>query len=92
MLLIDHEWIKRVENGDVLVKGVPDEIVMSNYEDGWCVVRNFRESEEIEVERPGILVNLSSGVKLKTKFPYTYFVNNDWYILDRNELKLRGDI
>ena len=35
MLPIDNELIKRVENGDLIVRGSPDEIQKSNYEDGW---------------------------------------------------------
>ena len=84
MLAIDGELIKRVENGDIIVKGDPGEILKSNYEDGWCVVLNFRDSEELEVERSGILPNLSSDINLKRKLPYSEFVNNDWYILDNH--------
>jgi hypothetical protein len=85
MLPIDDEIIKRVENGDILVRGVPDEILKLNYEDGWCVVDNLRATEELEVERSGILVNYSPGIQAKTKLPYSEFVDSDWYILERRE-------
>lgn len=81
MIAIDQELIKRVENGDIIVKGSPDQILKSRYEDGWHVVANFRNSEELQVERSGALPNLSSGINMKRKLPYTDFVNNDWYIL-----------
>lgn len=85
MLLIDDEIIKRVENGDILVRGTPDEILCSNYEESWRVQYNFRVTEELEVEKSGILVNFSPGIQVKRKLPYSDFVNNDWYILEREE-------
>jgi hypothetical protein len=42
MLPIDNELIKRVENGDLIVRGSPDEIQKSNYEDGWYVLGKCR--------------------------------------------------
>jgi hypothetical protein len=51
MLPIDNELIKRVENGDLIVRGSPDEILKFKYEDGWFVLGNHRESEELELER-----------------------------------------
>ena len=86
MLSIDEELIKRVENGDIIVKGVPEEILQSNYEDGWLVVANLRGSEELELERSAILRSLWSNVNVKTKLPYSDFVNNDWYILENYDL------
>jgi hypothetical protein len=86
MLPIDNELIKRVENGDLIVRGSPDEILKFKYEDGWFVPGNHRESEELELERSGLLENLSSRLKVKNKLPYAEFVNNDWYIVDPNEL------
>lgn len=86
MLPIDNELIKRVENGDLIVRGSPDELQKSNFEDGWFVVRNLRGSEELELERSGILQSLSSNLRVKDKLPYAEFVDNDWYILDQNEL------
>ena len=86
MLPIDNELIKRVENGDLIVRGSPGEILKSNYEDGWFVLRNIRESEELELERSGLLQSLTSGLRVKSKLPYAEFVNNDWYILDQNLL------
>jgi hypothetical protein len=87
MLLIDSELIKRVENGDLIVRGSPDEIIRSNYEDGWYVLGNHRETEELELERSGLLESLSSGVRVKNILPYTEFVDNDWYIIRPNELR-----
>ena len=86
MIPINNELIKRVENGDMIVRGSPDEIQKSNYEDGWFVLGNLRESEELELERSGLLQSLSSNIRVKTKLPYTEFVDSDWYILDQNEL------
>jgi hypothetical protein len=87
MLAIDEELIKRVENGDIIVKGAPDEILKSNYENGWFVIANLRALEELEVERSAILRSLWSSVNVNTKLPYSEFVNNDWYILENAELK-----
>ena len=84
MLPIDDEIIKRVENGDILVRGVPDSILHSKFEDGWRVVHNFRATEELEVEKSGVRLNVV-GLALKEKLPYVEFVGNDWYILDRSE-------
>jgi len=86
MLPIDKELIKRIGNGDWIVRGSPDEILKSNYEDGWYVLGNLRESEELELERSGLPESLSSSRRVKSKLPYTEFVDNDWYILDQNEL------
>ncbi len=85
MLPIDNELIKRVENGDLIVRGSPDEILKSNYEDGWYVLRNLRDSEELELERSGLLQSVSSSLRLKSKLPYAEFVDNDWYILDQSQ-------
>ncbi len=87
MLPIDNELIKRVENGDLIVRGSPDEIAKSKYEDGWFVLGNLRESEELELERSGLLQSLSSSLRVKSKLPYAEFVDNDWYIVDQNELR-----
>jgi hypothetical protein len=59
MQAIDRESIKQVTNGDLIVRGIPEEILQSKYPEGWCVVRNFRETEELEVERSGILGSVS---------------------------------
>jgi hypothetical protein len=85
MLPINHEFIRQVENGDIIVRGVPHEILKSDFEDGWRVVKNLRVSEELEVERSGILANFSSGILVKEKLPYADFIDNDWYILERHE-------
>jgi hypothetical protein len=82
MLAIDDESIKRVTNGDLIVRGNPEEILKSKYEDGWCVVNNFRENEELEVERSGILTSFPSLVNVKRKLAYGEIIDNDWYILD----------
>ena len=82
MLTIDSESIKRITNGDMIVRGIPEDILKSKYEDGWCVVNNIRESEELEVERSGLLGNISSLVTLKRKLAYAELIDNDWYILD----------
>jgi hypothetical protein len=82
MLAIDNESIKRVTNGDLIVRGNPEEILKSKYEDGWCVVKNFRETEELEVERSGILGSVPSLVNLNRKLAYGELIDNDWYILD----------
>jgi hypothetical protein len=86
MLPIDNELIKRVENGDLIVRGSPDEIQKSNFEDGWYVLGNLRESEELELERSGLLQSLSSTLRIKNRLPYAEFVDNDWYIMDKGEL------
>jgi len=86
MLPIDNELIKRVENGDLIVRGSPDDIQKSNYQDGWYVLGNLRESEELELERSGLPESLSSSRRVKSKLPYAEFIDNDWYILDQNEL------
>jgi hypothetical protein len=70
MLPIDNELIKRVENGDLIVRGSPDEIQKSNFEDGWYVLGNLRESEELELERSGLLQSLSSTLRIKNRLPY----------------------
>jgi hypothetical protein len=82
MLPIDSESIKRVTNGDMIVRGIPADILKSKYEDGWCVVNNIRESEELEVERSGLLGSISSLVNVKRKLAYSELIDNDWYILD----------
>jgi hypothetical protein len=85
MLPIDNEIIKRVENGDILVRGVPESILNAKFEDAWRVAKNLRVTEELEVERSGILANVSTGLVVKEKLPYGDFVDNDWYILERSE-------
>jgi hypothetical protein len=87
MLPIDNELIKRVENGDLIVRGSPDQILKYRYEDGWFVLGNLRETEELELERSALLQNLSSNLRVKSKLPYAEFIDNDWHILDANELK-----
>jgi hypothetical protein len=82
MLSIDENMIKRVDRGDIIVQGNPEEISKKNYEDGWYVVGNLRDHEELEVEKSGIFGGQSSGVAVKIKLPYSNFVGNDWYILD----------
>jgi hypothetical protein len=82
MLAIDNESIKRVTNGDLIVKGYPEGILKAEYEDGWCVVNNFRETEELEVERSGILGSVSSEYSVNRKLAYGELIDNDWYILD----------
>jgi len=85
MLAIDKEIIKRVENGDILARGIPGDIVKAKFEDVWCVAKNLRVTEELEVERSGILANVSTGLVVKEKLPYGDFVDSDWYILERSE-------
>jgi hypothetical protein len=85
MLPLDGELIKRVENGDILVRGIPDDILKSNFEDGWRVVHNLRTTEELELEKSGILVNITMGLAVKEKLPYREFIDNDWYILESSE-------
>jgi hypothetical protein len=87
MLPIDSELIKRVENGDLIVRGSADEIKKSKYEDGWFVLGNLRETEELELERSGLPESLSSRLLMKSKLPYAEFVDNDWYIVNSNELR-----
>ena len=82
MLLIDSESIKRITNGDMIVRGIPADILKSKYEDGWCVVNNIRENEELEVERSGLLGSISSMVNVKRRLNYGELIDNDWYILD----------
>ena len=79
---IDSESIKRITNGDMIVRGIPADIIKSKYEDGWCVVNNIRASEELEVERSGLLGNVSSLINVKQKLAYGELIDNDWYILD----------
>jgi hypothetical protein len=83
MLPIDEYMIKRVDSGDIIVQGNPVEIAKRNYEDGWYVVGNLRDHEELEVEKSGIFGGQNSGVAVKIRLPYFNFVGNDWYILDR---------
>jgi hypothetical protein len=82
MQAIDNESIKRITNGDLIVRGNPEEILKARYEDGWCVVNNFRETEELEVERSGILGSVPSLINVKRKLAYGELIGNDWYILD----------
>jgi hypothetical protein len=82
MLPINNESIKRVTNGDLIVRGNPEGILKRKYEDGWFVVNNFRETEELEVERSGLLETVSSLVNVHRKIAYGEFIDNDWYILD----------
>jgi hypothetical protein len=79
---IDEDSIKRITNGDLIVRGYPDEILKSDYQDGWCVVNNLRETEELEVERSGMLVDFPVFVNPRQKINYNEFTNNHWYILD----------
>jgi hypothetical protein len=46
MQAIDSESIKQVTNADLIVTGIPEEILQSKYMDGWCVVRNFRRKTD----------------------------------------------
>jgi len=87
MLAIDEYMIKRVSNGDIIVRGIPEEISKFNYEDGWCVVGNLRDREELEVEKSGIFANQSPGIAVKIKIPYTNFIDDYWYILEDSDLK-----
>jgi hypothetical protein len=82
MQLIDSESVKRITNGDLIVRGSPDEILKSRYEDGWCIVNNLRESEELEVERSSILGSVSTLTNVKRRLAYGELIDNDWYILD----------
>jgi len=82
MISIDNESVKRITNGDMIVRGIPADILKSKYEDGWCVVNNIRESEELEVERSGLLGSISSMVNVKRQLAYGELIDNDWYILD----------
>ncbi len=82
MLAIDSESIKRVTNGDLIVRGNPEDISKAKYQDGWCVINNFRVSEELVVERSGILGYNPSLVNVNRKIAYGEFIDNDWYILD----------
>jgi hypothetical protein len=84
MLPIDEYMIKRVDSGDIIVQGNPGEIAKRNFEDGWYVVANRRDHEELEVEKSGIFNGQTSGVAVKIKLAYNNFVGNDWYILDRS--------
>jgi hypothetical protein len=82
MQLIDEESIKRVMNGDLIVRGVPEEILKRNYQDGWCVVDNLRLTEELLVERSGMLVETPSLINARRKISFGEFISNHWYILD----------
>jgi hypothetical protein len=84
MIAIDNELIKQVTNGDLIVRGTPGDILKSKYEDGWHVVKNLHDREELEVERSGLLTNLSELFHVKQKLSYYEVVGNDWYILDAN--------
>ena len=82
MLSINSESVKRITNGDLIVRGVPEEIRKKKYEDGWYVVSNHRESEELEVERSGSITSVSSMVNVNRRLSYSEIIGNDWYILD----------
>jgi hypothetical protein len=82
MLAVDNESIKRITNGDLIVRGYPEDILKAKYEDGWCVVNNLRETQELEVERSGILGSVPSLINVKRKLVYGELIDNDWYILD----------
>ena len=84
MQLIDTESVKRITNGDLIVRGYPEEILKSHYEDGWLVVDNLRATEELEVEKTGMLAENVSLVHAKRKLQYDELVDNHWYILDAN--------
>ena len=90
MLAIDDESIKRVINGDLIVRGNPEDILKSIYEEGWCVVNNFRETEELEVESPGILGSDPLLINVKRKLPYDEFIDHGWYILDNEFIYSSG--
>ena len=81
MLTIDSELIKRVENGDMLVRGSKDDISKGKYEEEWYVTRNLREESQLEVEKSGILNSVTAVPNVKEKIPYDEFIDNDWYIL-----------
>jgi len=87
MLAIDEYMIKRVDNGDIIVRGIPEEISKFNYEDGWHVVGNLRDREELAVEKSGIFANQSTGIAVKIKIPYRNFIDDYWYILEDSDLK-----
>lgn len=82
MQAIDEESIKRVTNGDLIVRGNPEEISKGKYEDGWCVLNNLRATEELEVERSGILNTVSQLIHVKRRLAYGELIDNDWYIID----------
>jgi hypothetical protein len=82
MISIDSESIKRVTNGDLIIRGIPEDISKAKYEEGWCVVNNLRATEELEVERSALLGSVSSLLAVKRKIAYGEFIDNDWYILD----------
>ena len=84
MQLIDNESVKRITNGDLIVRGNPEEINKARYEEGWRVVNNRRASEELEVERSGLLTSVSSLMHVKQRLSYGELIDNDWYILDAN--------
>ena len=87
MLLIDSELIKRVENGDIIVQGNPVEISKHKYEDGWHVVANLRDRQELELEKLGILTSQAPGIEVRIKLPHATFIDNDWYILEGSDLR-----
>ena len=82
MQTIDPGSIKRITNGDLIVRGYPEEILAGRYEDGWRVVNNSRETEELEVERSGLLTSVADMINVKQRLSYGELVDNDWYILD----------
>ena len=84
MQYIDPESVKRITNGDLIVRGYPEEILKSKYEDGWLVVNNLRATEELEVEKTGMLAENVSLVHAKRTLPYGELIDNHWYILDAN--------
>jgi hypothetical protein len=45
-------------------------------------VNNLRESEELEVERSGMLVDFPLLINPRRKINYGELIGNDWYILD----------
>jgi hypothetical protein len=84
MQYIDLESVKRITNGDLIVRGYPEEILKSKYEDGWLVVNNLRATEELEVEKTGMLAENVSLLHAKRKLQYGELIDNHWYILDAN--------
>ena len=79
---IDSESIKRITNGDLIVRGYTDEIKKGRYEDGWLVVVNFRDKEEIEVERSALISSISTLSNVRRRLAYGELVDCHWYILN----------
>jgi hypothetical protein len=81
MIALTSENIIRVHNGDLIVKGDPGEIEKKNYEEAWLIVGNLRDTEQLEVEKSGLVNYLSPGINVKKKLSYYQFIDDNWYIL-----------